>query len=223
MVRVSIDLSCAPHGPVRGVAEPRSRREHPGDETARNVSRAVVGLPGRFFALLRGLSPVGAGVTALGAIGGALMFLSAFLTIRSIGLAMGGNSCEVIAERAQRAHCQLSGFESHSFALPLIGLIVLVMAFGAGRGRSKPAAAALVVLGALVLAIALLSDLPKTHETGAIGPRFEGASAKAGSGLYVEIAGGIAAMGAGLIGLVLPGEPEPRSRRERAARTGGPA
>ena len=171
-------------------------------------------LPGRFFALLRGLSPVGAGVTALGAIGGALMFLSAFLTVASIDVAHG--ACDVIYDSDPHLAegCVRTGFERHSVAIPLLGLVVLIMAFGAGRGRSRPAAAALLVIGALVLAIALFSDLPVTHETGAIGRNFEGATAQAGSGLYVEIAGGIAALGAGLIGLVLPApEPEPPRRR----------
>jgi hypothetical protein len=73
------------------------------------------------------------------------------------------------------------------------------MAWGAGVGASRPAGAALVVAGALVLGIAILADLPVTDETGAIGRNFENASASEGSGLYVAIAAGALAVLAGLI------------------------
>jgi hypothetical protein len=217
LVRVSIDLRKAPHEAVRGVAERRSRQEDPGSETARNVSRGASALLSRFSALVRGVSPVGAAVTALGAIGGVLMIISSFLTVVSIDVANG--ACAVIYDSDPKLAdgCVRTGFERHSVAIPLLGLLVLVMAVGAGRGRSRPAAGALVAIGAVVLAIALFSDLPVTSETGAIGRNFEGATAAAGSGLYVEIAAGVAAIGAGLIGLVLPGpkpEPERRQRRE---------
>ena len=62
------------------------------------------------------------------------------------------------------------------------------MAVGAGRQASRPAAFALLAIAAIVLTLAILSDLPETRETGAIGLNFEGASAKAGPGLYLEIA-----------------------------------
>ena len=71
------------------------------------------------------------------------------------------------------------------------------MAFGAGFGRSRPAAFALVGIGALVLLWALLVDLPVTDETGAIGRNFEGAEAAAGPGLTLEIVGGVLDRGGG--------------------------
>jgi hypothetical protein len=56
----------------------------------------------------------------------------------------------------------------------------------------------------LVLAWALLVDLPVTGETGAIGRNFEGATAAAGPGLTLELVAGALALGAGLAALLAP-------------------
>ncbi len=113
-------------------------------------------------------------------------------------------SCEVIQdtdpELADR--CELSGLERNGGAFILLALLAAVMAFGAARGDSRPAAIALVVIGALVLAWALFVDLPVTDETGAIGRNFEGAEAAAGPGLTLEILGGVLIAAAGLVALL---------------------
>ena len=91
------------------------------------------------------------------------------------------------------------------------------MAFGAGLGGSRPAAFALVVIGALVLLWALLVDLPVTDETGAIGRNFEGAEAAAGPGLTLEIVGGVLTLAAGLVALSRwrpAPRPQPEPRRD---------
>ena len=75
------------------------------------------------------------------------------------------------------------------------------MGWGAGIGRSRPAAVALVALGLFVLAWSLLVDLPVTDDTGALGSSFEGASGQAGIGLTLEIVAGLAAIAAGAIRL----------------------
>jgi hypothetical protein len=65
------------------------------------------------------------------------------------------------------------------------------------RWGSRRAAIGLAVVGALVLARALLVDLPVTSETGAIGLNFEGATAASGPVLTLELV-------AGGLGLVAP-------------------
>ena len=144
------------------------------------------------------------GVAAAGGLAGLLMVVTEFLTVASVDVANG--SCEVIndANRALADRCALSGFERHGGAFVLLGLLTLVMAVGASAGRSRPAAVALVVLGALVLGLSLISDLPQTHETGAIGSNFEGASAAAGAGLFTELAAGVLAVAAGAVRLLRP-------------------
>jgi hypothetical protein len=128
------------------------------------------------------------------------MILSEFLTVASVDVASG--SCEVINDSnpSLADRCSLSGFERHGGALILIGVLALLMAWGAGVGRSRPAGVALLIAGALVLGIALLNDLPVTSDTGAIGRNFENATAMAGVAFYLELVAGVLAVLTGLTG-----------------------
>jgi len=108
----------------------------------------------------------------------------------------------------------------HGYALAVMAVGIVVMAVGAVLGGSRPAAVAVVVLAVAALAIALAVDLPDVHETGLIGRTYEAARAEPRAGLYLEIAGGCAALvGGTLILLVGPQRRRPRqSRRTAAAR-----
>ena len=75
------------------------------------------------------------------------------------------------------------------------------MAVGAGIGGSRPAGAALVAIGVLVLALGLFLDLPEVDETGAIGRNFEGAKGSPGPGLCLELIAGALALAAGALRL----------------------
>jgi hypothetical protein len=93
----------------------------------------------------------------------------------------------------------------HGYALGLTALVMVAMAFGAVIGGSRPAAVALLVLAAAALAIALVVDLPDVHETGLIGKTYAEARAEPRAGLYLEIAGGCAALlGAAIILVARP-------------------
>ena len=129
-------------------------------------------------------------ITGAGMLAAALMVLADFLPIVSVDVA--GGSCEVINDTSPELadRCEQSGFERHGPALVLLALVVAAMAWGAGVGGSRPAAVALVAVGLVVLAIALLVDLPATDDTGAIGPRFDGAVAQAEVGFTLELAAG---------------------------------
>jgi len=147
----------------------------------------------------------------MGIMAAVLLLATAFLVITSVDVANG--SCEVIndANPALADRCALSGLERHGPAFILLGLLCGAMAVGAGLGGSRPAAVALIVAGAVVLAIAILSDLPESNRTGPIGRAFEGASATKGPGLYAEFLAGALALGAGLVRLLNPVPGEPRS------------
>ena len=157
---------------------------------------------------------------ALGLAGVLLLVVSEFTAVATVDVASG--SCEVIQDTnpdlADR--CELSGLERNGGAFILLALLAGLMAFGAGFGRSRPAAFALVGIGALVLLWALLVDLPVTDETGAIGRNFEGAEAAAGPGLTLEIVGGVLIVAAGVVALLLPARsfseraPQPAPQRE---------
>ena len=133
-------------------------------------------------------------------------------------------------ESRPRRALRAGGFERHGLALLLVGLLVLALAYAAGIYGSRPAAAALAGVGALVLAIALLDDLPVTNKTGALGRDFQGASASAGVGLYLELAAGALALGAGAAALLAPraperedGAPDRPGRRPMASQSPGAA
>jgi hypothetical protein len=170
-------------------------REATNDGSRRSAARSA-----EFGAAKR----VALGVTVVGAIAAVLLVVTEFTTVASVDVA--GGSCELIndtdPELAER--CTLTGLDRNGGAFLLLAVLVLVMAWGAGLGGSRPAAVALAGLGLLVLAWALLVDLPVTGETGAIGMNFEGATAKAGPGLTFELVAGALALVAGAAALLAP-------------------
>ena len=162
----------------------------------------------RVSGALRAAGPLTLAVTALGVLGSLMILATEFTTIFSVDVLTSG-TCEEIADPAARDACQTSGFEQHGGAFILLGLVGLLMAVGAGRGASKPAATALAAIGAVVLAFSLARDLPKSNDTGLVGIQYEEAKAAPRGGLYLEIGGGILCIVAGTLRLVARGEPEP--------------
>jgi hypothetical protein len=142
------------------------------------------------------------GVALAGAAAALLLLMTEFSTVASVDVANG--SCEVINDANPELgdRCRLSGLERNGGAFVLLAGLALVMAWGGGVGGSRPAAVALAGVGLLVLGWTLLVDLPVTDETGAIGPRYEGATAAAGVGFFFELAAGLLALGAGTARLV---------------------
>jgi hypothetical protein len=127
---------------------------------------------------------------------------------------------EVVVITAVPAGGTFSAGPHHGYALGLMAVGIAVMALGAVLGGSRPAAVAVLVLALGSLAIALLVDLPDVHETGLIGRTYDAAVAEPRAGLYLEIAGGCAALvGAALILVARAARPRPsRSRGTAAAR-----
>ena len=143
-------------------------------------------------------------VLALAVIGAVLIVVAEFSTIVRVDVLTTG-TCEEIADPKVRDACDAGGLEQHGGAFILLGVVALAMAWGAGRGASRPAAAALVAIGAVVLAFSLVRDVPKTDDTGLVGLQYEEAEAKPGTGLYLEIAGGLLLVAAGVVRLRRPG------------------
>jgi hypothetical protein len=172
-------------------------------EATDDGSRHSAAFEGRF----RGATPLAACVVAAGALAAVLLVIGEFATVASVEV--GSTSCEVIQdanpELADR--CELSGFERQPLVRTVLAAGILAMALGAGPGRSRPAAVALLVLGGLALGLGLLVDLPVTRETGVLGSSFEDAHGQAGPGLAMEIAAGLLAIGAGAIALLPPRSP----------------
>ena len=143
-------------------------------------------------------------VAAMGAVAALLMVVTEFLTVASVDVASG--SCEVITDTSPEIadRCFLSGFERHGGALVLLGAVTMFMAWGAGVGGSRPAAFALMALGAVVLLWTVLIDLPATNDTGGIGPLYANAEAMTGPGLFTELIAGALAVAAGALRVLQP-------------------
>jgi hypothetical protein len=169
--------------------------------------------------------PVGLIVAALGSVGGILMIVTEFSTLYSVKVLTA--SCDELASPDLRGTCVTSGGDHHSYALLLIGLLAVLMAIAAGFGRSRPAAAALIAIGVIVIVIFfLVIDLPDSGKTGAIGENFDEAKSVKGPGFWLELAGGLAAIGAGALGIGVGTRGPPARARPRDKQSGkdaGPA
>jgi hypothetical protein len=123
---------------------------------------------------------------------------------------------EVVVGTLEIVRRSVDGADNHSYALLVIAAVALPMALGALRG-SRPAALALVALGAAALVVTLALDLPDARETGQLpeSVTFEDAQARPARGLYFAAAGGGLLVMSG-VGFLLPAElPLPRVRRPR--------
>jgi len=144
---------------------------------------------------LRGL------VVAVAIIAALLLVVAEFSTIASVEVV--GDSCEVVndsnPELADR--CALSGWERHGGALLLLALVAVGGAVAVRRGADEAGGGVIAAVGVVVLALTLFADLPVTHETGAVGLNFDGASGQAGLGFYLELIAGLLCVLAGAVTL----------------------
>jgi hypothetical protein len=128
-------------------------------------------------------------------------------------------SCSDYAVPLQRDSCLTVGHESHHYAFALLGLFVILMAYGAAAGGSRPAAIALFVAGAVCLGITLLHDLPNTSKTGEIGVDFANARAHKGTAFWLELVGSSLAL---VCGAFATWRTPPPRRGRHARPTAGP-
>ena len=154
---------------------------------------------------------------ALGLGAAAMAVVAEFSTISKITVLTA--SCEDLAGPRQQDDCLQIGHERHGYALVLLGGFAALMAWGAAVGRSRPAAAALIVTGLVILGIGIFSDYPQGGKTGGFGADYAEARADRGAGLWLELGSGALMVGVGVAALLLlrsPPEAEPRRPREAA-------
>ena len=141
--------------------------------------------------------------------GALLLIVAEFVTVREIHAVTvvppGGTS---------------TGGDLHSYALGVIGLATLPMAYGAVVRRARPAAVAVIVLAVAACLIVLFVDRPVLDDTGLIGRTYDLAEARPAVGFYLESLGAVLALVGGVWALMLAPR---RSRwvtpRERARTT----
>ena len=128
---------------------------------------------GRLDALLLGLMLLGA----------VLLIVAEFLPLY-----------EIRAVTAVPAGGEHSTGGHHGYALLVVGLALIPMAWGALRGGSRPAAIACLALAVIALFVALVIDLPDLNETGLIGRTYDQAEARPRVGFFVETLGATLAL-----------------------------
>jgi hypothetical protein len=91
-----------------------------------------------------------------------------------------------------------TGGDLHSYALGIIALAMLPMAYGAVMRAARPAAVALIVLSVAACVIVLFVDRPVLDDAGLIGRTYDLAEARPAVGFYLESLGAVL----GLVGAV---------------------
>src|SRR3954464_8501685 len=183
-------------------------------EAANDASRGPVGRVGGFLARLRASGPLGWVLLLVALVAAVLLVVADFsqLSFRTIGI----GAC---SDRVDPGVCRTYGHDSHSFVLVVIGLLALVMAWGAVVGRSRAAAVAVASLGVVVLFIALVIDLPKLDDKRGLEVRYNDVAAHTGSAFKLELTGGVLLLLVGGLALVRAGS-EPWQPSERLPRLG---
>jgi hypothetical protein len=125
------------------------------------------------------------------------MIASDFLTLFHVDVVTA--KCSDLADPRLVDACRTTGGEHHGYALAILGVLVLLMTWGAAMGASRPAGFALVILGVAGLAIWFGVDRPDVHHTGVIGQRFAEAKSNPGLGYWFELVGSALAIVAGAL------------------------
>jgi len=141
--------------------------------------------------------------------GALLLIVAEFLTVR-----------EIVVVTVVPPDGTDTGGSLHLYALGVLGLAMLPMAYGAVVRGARPAAVALVVLAVVACAIVLFVDRPVLDDTGLIGRTYDLAEARPAVGFYLESLGAVLALVGAVWALLLAPR---RSRwvtpRERARTT----
>ena len=160
-------------------------------------SRALPSRPQASLAGLLGYLPLVA--IAAGALG---LIVAEFLTLREIrtitAVPRGGT---------------VTGGSNHAYALAVIGVALLPMAFGAVIRGARPAAVACLVLALAAAAIVLAVDLPHINDPGIFAETYELAQARPAVGFYVESSATALALIGAVAALALAPRPAKPPRR----------
>jgi hypothetical protein len=124
--------------------------------------------------------------------GALLLIIAEFTTVR-----------EVRAVTAVPPGGRSTGGDLHVYALGVLGLAMLPMAFGAVVREARPAAVALLVLAVAACAIVLAIDVPNINDAGILPRTYESAQAHPDTGFYLEGLGAALALVGAVAVLVL--------------------
>jgi hypothetical protein len=142
--------------------------------------------------------------------GAALLVLSEFLVLREI---------RAITAVPPGGTTRAGGH--HGYALLVVGVALVPMAWGAVVGGSRPAAFACLALALVAVGIVLAVDRPALDDTGLIGRTYDLAEASPKAAFWTESIGAALALIGGIGAVVL--RPSGRASRARARPRGARA
>jgi hypothetical protein len=156
------------------------------------------------------------------------MIVTEFLTASEIRIGQEMERCAATLDvpRAELlGKCSITGHESHSWALAILGVVAIVMTLGAVLGRSRPAAASLATVGLAAVVIALVIDHPsldKTRGFEVVATQYAPGSVRsvAGPGYKLELVAGVLALAVGGLCLLRSRTRPEEEPREPAADPG---
>jgi hypothetical protein len=176
-------------------------------EAANDASRGSAGrtdAAGRDFRVrIRDSGRLGWLLLGLAVVAAVVLVVAEFTTISFRTIHIG--ACE---DRVGAAKCHTTGHASNGYALLILALAGVVMAWGAVVGRSRAAAIALAAVGVAVLVVALAIDLPKLNDNFDLDVLYEDVRTHVGIAFKLELVGGVLLLLAGGLALGRLGEEE---------------
>jgi hypothetical protein len=140
--------------------------------------------------------------------GALLLIVAEFLTVR-----------EIVVVTVVPPDGTDTGGSLHLYALGVLGLAMLPMAFGAVVRGARPAAVALVVLALAACAIVLFVDRPGLDDAGIFARTYDQAQAQAATGFYLESLGAALALVGAVAALLLTPSAQRVTPRARSRTT----
>jgi hypothetical protein len=140
----------------------------------------------------------------------ALLAVADFSTLsyRTIGI----GACP---SRESAGVCETAAHAQHGYALVIMAPVAFLMGWGAVVGRSRAAAVAVLVIGAVVLGIAVIGDRPTLDDSRGLEARYTDVKTHTGAAYRLEILGGVLLVLVGGLSLMRPA-PAPTRRRGRS-------
>jgi hypothetical protein len=190
---------------------PEANTEYSRGEGASEGALATRAEPdsGASGAAARGSEPLSTGLFGIALLGALMLLVAEFTTLFTVHVS---GSSKALQSTSAGSH--------HAYAMALIAVCAVILAFAVWRARSRPALLGLGVLGVVALVIALLGDLPDATSSGLLltSSHFVEAKATPSAGFFIETIGALLLVIACVWGLLLaPPPPRPPRRRSRAS------
>lgn len=160
-----------------------------------------------FLARIRDSGRLGWLLLGLALVGAIVLVAAEFSTVSSRSIGIG--AC---ADRVGADKCRTTGHDAHAFALLILAVVGLVMAWGAVVGRSRAAAWASGLVGVGVLVIALAIDLPSLDDTRGLEQLYSNVQTHVGTGFRLELLGGVLMLLVGGLSVMRIGQEEERAQ-----------